>query len=69
MDRLLASSYGAYATELISKGDYGKMVAVVKDEITSIPLEEVGGKLRLVPTKHPMLERAYGLDICLGGKF
>jgi len=69
MDRLLASSYGAYAAELISKSDYGKMVAVVKDEITSIPLEEVGGKLRLVPTKHPMLERAYGLDICLGGKF
>jgi len=69
MDRLLASSYGAYATELISKGEYGTMVAVVKDEITSIPLEEVGGKLRLVPTKHPMLERAHGLDICLGGKF
>lgn len=69
MDRLLASSYGAYAVELISKNDYGKMVAIVKDEITNIPLDEVGGKLRLVPTNHPMLERAYGLDICLGGKY
>lgn len=69
MDRLLASSYGAYAVELISKNDYGKMVAIVKDEITNVPLEEVGGKLRLVPTNHPMLERAYGLDICLGGKY
>lgn len=69
MDRLLASSYGAYAVELISKNDYGKMVAIVKDEITHIPLDEVGGKLRLVPTNHPMLERAYGLDICLGGKY
>jgi len=69
MDRLLASSYGAYAVELISKNDFGKMVAMVKDEITSVPLEEVGGKLRLVPPNHPMLERAYGLDICLGGKY
>ncbi len=68
MDRLLASSYGAYAVDLISKNDYGKMVAIDKDKITSIPLEEVGGKLRLVPTNHPMLERAFGLDICLGGK-
>ncbi len=69
MDRLLASSYGAYAVDLISKNDYGKMVAIDKDKITSIPLEEVGGKLRLVPTNHPMLERAFGLDICLGGKY
>lgn len=69
MDRLLASSYGAYAVELISKNDFGKMVAIVKDEITNIPLEEVGGKLRLVPTNHPMLKRAFGLDICLGGKY
>ncbi len=69
MDRLLASSYGAYAVDLISKNDYGKMVAIVKDEITSIPLEEVGGKLRLVPTNHPMLKRAFGLDICLGGNY
>ncbi len=69
MDRLLASSYGAFAVELIANNDYGKMVAIVKDSITSIPLEDVGGKLRLVPIKHPMLERASGLDICLGGKY
>jgi 6-phosphofructokinase 1 len=68
MDRLLASSYGAYAVELISKGDYGKMVAIQKDKITNVSLEEVGGKLRLVPTNHPMIKRAKGLDICLGGK-
>lgn len=66
-DRLLASSYGAYATELIHNNNYGKMVAIQQDKITSIPLEEVGGKLRLLPTNHPMLERAIGLDICLGG--
>jgi len=67
-DRLLASSYGAYAVNLISNKDFGKMVAVVNDKITGVPLEDVGGKLRTVPSDHPMLERAYGLDICLGGK-
>lgn len=69
MDRLLASSFGAYAVDLINKNDYGKMVAIVKDEITSIPLEEVGGKLRIVPINHPMLERAHWLDISLGGNY
>ncbi|PLX11241.1 MAG: 6-phosphofructokinase [Marinilabiliales bacterium] len=67
-DRLLASSYGAHAVNLIANNEYGKMVAVVNDKITSVPLEEIGGKLRLVPSDHPMIERAFGLDICLGGK-
>ena len=66
-DRLLASSYGAYAVKLISEGNYGQMVSVNKNQITHLPLEEVGGKLRLVPIDHPMLERAKGLDISLGG--
>ncbi len=65
-DRLLASSYGAYAVDLIAREEYGNMVMKKGDEISAVPLSDVGGKLRLVPDKHPLLEKARGLGVCLG---
>ncbi len=65
-DRLLASSYGAYAVDLIAREKYGNMVMKKGDEISAVPLSEVGGKLRLVPDKHPLLEKARGLGVCIG---
>ena len=67
-DRLLATSFGAHAVELIAKEDYGKMVIKKGDHISDIPLLEVGDNLRLVPKDHPLIQRALGLDICLGVK-
>ncbi len=66
MDRLLASSYGAYAVDLIAREDYGKMVMKNGETISYLPLSDVGGKLRLVPPDHPLLEKAYGMGVCLG---
>ncbi len=66
MDRLLATSYGAYAVDLIAAGDYGKMVKKEGETISDIPLADVGGKLRLVPKNHTLLEKAKGLGVCLG---
>ncbi len=66
MDRLLATHYGSYAVDLIAKEDYGKMVIKKGEEISDLPLKEVGGKLRLVPPSHPLLEMARGLGVCLG---
>jgi len=68
MDRLLASSYGAYAVDLIAREDYGKMVMKDGETISDLPLSEVGGKLRLVPTNHSLLKKAYGLGVCLGNE-
>lgn len=65
-DRLLASSYGAFAVDLIAREEYGNMVMKKGDEISAVPLSDVGGKLRLVPDKHPLLEKARGLGVCLG---
>ncbi|MBC35745.1 MAG: 6-phosphofructokinase [Bacteroidetes bacterium] len=65
-DRILATRYGAYAAELISKEQYGLMVKKEGDVISSIPLNEVGGKLRKVPQDHPIIKKALGLGICLG---
>ena len=42
------------------------MVIKKGEKIKSIPLEEVGGNLRLVPENHKLIQKARGLDICLG---
>ena len=39
MDRILATRYGAYATELIAKEQYGLMVAIHGGVLGSVPLE------------------------------
>jgi 6-phosphofructokinase 1 len=66
MDRLLATRYGAYAVELIAKNEYGLMVSSIGDSITSIPLKDVGGKLKTVPLDHPLIEKARRMDVCFG---
>lgn len=68
MDRLLATRFGAAAVTLIAKEDYGNMVIKKGEKIKSMPLSEVGGKLRLVPSDHSLLKKAAGLGVCLGGK-
>jgi len=67
MDRILATSFGSYAVDLIAKGDYGKMVIKKGNKIKDILLSDVGSNLRLVPEDHKLITRARGLDICLGG--
>ena len=67
-DRILATRFGAYAVGLIAKGEYGKMVMKDGEKIGSVSLSKVGGKLRLVSQNNPLIEKARGLDVCLGGK-
>jgi 6-phosphofructokinase 1 len=66
MDRVLATRYGAYAVELIARKRFGEMVSLKGDAVTSVPLAEVGGKLRLVPENHPLIEKARRMDVCFG---
>lgn len=66
MDRVLATRYGAYAVELIAKGRFGEMVSLKGESITSVPLSEVGGKLRLVPDNHPLVMKAMKMGVSFG---
>jgi 6-phosphofructokinase len=66
MDRVLATRYGAYAVELIARKKFGEMVSLRGNTITSVPLAEVGGKLRLVAPDNPLIEKAKKMDICFG---
>ena len=54
-DRILATRLGTYAAEMLAEGVYNRMVALKGSEVTSVPLEEVAGKLKLVPPDHPLI--------------
>ncbi len=40
LDRMYASRLGAYAVELLIKGETDKMVGIISNELVSVPLEE-----------------------------
>ena len=69
MDRILATRYGAYAAQCIADGCFGTMVAMNGNELTTIPLDEVGGNLRLVQPEHPLIIKARKMGVSFGDEF
>jgi 6-phosphofructokinase 1 len=65
-DRLLATRLGVAAAELISRGQYGVMVAAKNDGTRPVPLKDVAGKLKTVPPNHPWVITARRVGTCLG---
>jgi len=47
-DRVLGTRFGVKAVELVTKGEFGKMVSLQGNKITSVPLEEAVGSLKTV---------------------
>ena len=68
-DRILATRFGAYAAHLIAEGNFGHMVAIQNDHVTSIPLSETEGKLKLVTKDHQLIKRAMDIGTCFGAEF
>lgn len=65
-DRILATRFGTYAAGLIKKQKFGVMVSLQNNQVTSVPLYDVAGKLRLVDKKMPMIQRARQIGTCFG---
>ncbi len=65
-DRNLSTRMGGHATELIANGQFGRMISLKGDEISSIPLEEVAGKLKLVTEDHDLVIQGRHMGICFG---
>jgi 6-phosphofructokinase 1 len=66
MDRILATRYGAYATQCIAEGNFGTMVALIKNELTTVSLEEVGGKQRLVEKDNSLVLKCRKMGVSFG---
>ncbi len=65
-DRILATRFGVEALRMVVRGEYGNLVVLNCNKMTSVPLAEVAGKLRLVTAGHSMVTTALSLGICLG---
>lgn len=65
-DRNLATRMGGHATELIATGQFGRMVALKGSEISSVPLNEVAGKLKQVTEDHDLVVQGRRLGVCFG---
>ncbi|MFT4110727.1 6-phosphofructokinase [Propionicimonas sp.] len=65
-DRLLASRLGTAAAHAVEKGQFGVMVAARGEDTELVPLEEVAGQLKLVPTDHEWVLTARKLGTGLG---
>ena len=66
MDRVLATRYGTAAADMIADRDFGKMVALRNDEIISVPLDEIAGKLKLVEPDNPLVLQAMSMGTSFG---
>ena len=65
-DRNLATRMGGHATELIANKQFGRMVSLRGTSITSIPLTEVAGKLKLVGENNDLLLQGRRMGVCFG---
>ena len=65
-DRILATRYGVAAADLIAAGDFNKMVALQGNKIVSVPIEEVGGKTKLVTMDSPLIKVAESVGTSMG---
>lgn len=65
-DRVLATSFGHAALELLLSGAVGRLVVHQQGRITDVELTSVAGKQRLVPADHPLIQAARDVGTCFG---
>ena len=66
LDRLLASTFGVAAVDLIAQGKYDRMVTWQNRQVVSVPIAEAIKDYRVVDPRGTLVKTARGLGICLG---
>ena len=65
-DRVLCTRFGVKAMQLVVEGAFGQIAALRGDEIVSVPIKEVAGKVRTVPPNHSLVAAARSVGTCFG---
>ncbi len=65
-DRVLATRFGAFAVELLQRGESGVMVALRSPDIIAVPIERIVGRTRNVPVDGDLVRTARHVGICFG---
>ena len=67
VDRILATRFGAKALELAVAGQFGVMVALRAGELVAVKLQDVAGRISLVPRDSDTVQAARAVGIEFGG--
>ena len=59
-DRVLATRFGAFAVELLQRGEFGVMTALKSPDLVAVPLDRVVGRTRNVPLDSDVIRTARG---------
>jgi 6-phosphofructokinase 1 len=65
-DRVLATSLGTAAADLLARGEYGRMAALIGNGIGSVDLSVPANKVKTVPPDHYMIDTAVSVGTCMG---
>ena len=65
-DRALATRFGQQAVELAAKRRFGRMVCLMGQEVKSVAMSRVAGKLKLVPRNHHLIKVARAVGTSFG---
>lgn len=65
-DRVLASTFGVHAVDLLMRGESGRMLSWWDGGVRDVPLADVVGKQRRVNLNGARIRTARGLGVCLG---
>ena len=65
-DRMLATRFGAFAVDLILRGQFGVMVALHAPDVVPVPLDRIVGRQRKVPLESDFIRTARNVGISFG---
>lgn len=65
-DRVLATRFGAFAVELLQRGEFGVMTALRSPDLVAVPLDRVVGRTRNVPLNNDIIRTARSVGISFG---
>ena len=65
-DRLIASAFGVYATDLIAKKKFNRVVVWKDRGVQDLPLHQIAGYSKTIQKNDPLIKVARGLGIYLG---
>jgi len=65
-DRLLANQLAEWSVRMAVEGEFGRMACRIDGSVTSVPLDEVAGKAKLMPLDHDWIRGSFQVGTCLG---
>jgi phosphofructokinase-like protein len=65
-DRILGTRFGVAATDLVARGEFGKMVCLRESCVGSVNIAEAVGQLKVVDPNGELVRAARAVGICFG---